>query len=385
MLKTFGACTYEIDDPDLAVENILEQLDLEHNLLRHSLGIISCHQDYLHSGAVRDLCVKLPFEVIGSTTVISAINGNRDLILLSLFVLTSEDISFSTLLTESLEENHETRIAEAYNGIVAKLPEKPSLILGFLPMLSHLGGETLVNAITRASGGVPLFGSIACDETPDFHESYTIHNGGHFRDRLALAFLSGPVNQKFLICSISADKIHKQQAIITDSEGALLKEINDTPAMQYLEGLGLTKNNVLEQGALLTPLIVDYNDGSQPLARGIYKITPEGVVCGGGMPKGASFALGIMDTESVLSSADNILAEILETGKTSGAILSCCITRSLVLGETPLAEAEKTDACLRDKFPYLLFYSGGEVCPVYDSGGKTMNRFHNFTFTVCLF
>jgi hypothetical protein len=34
--------------------------------------------------------------------------------------------------------------------------------------------------------------------------------------------------------------------------------------------------------------------------------------------------------------------------------------------------------------PYHIGYSGGEICPVY-ADGKPRNRFHNFTFTACVF
>jgi hypothetical protein len=34
--------------------------------------------------------------------------------------------------------------------------------------------------------------------------------------------------------------------------------------------------------------------------------------------------------------------------------------------------------------PFGFFYSGGEICPVMGEDGKTQNRFHNFTFSVCI-
>jgi len=36
-----NAWTLEVDDPDIAVTEILEQLDLENRLLAHSVGLIT--------------------------------------------------------------------------------------------------------------------------------------------------------------------------------------------------------------------------------------------------------------------------------------------------------------------------------------------------------
>jgi hypothetical protein len=40
---------------------------------------------------------------------------------------------------------------------------------------------------------------------------------------------------------------------------------------------------------------------------------------------------------------------------------------------------------MADGVPYMLGYSGGEVCPVPDESQKLRNRFHNFTFSICAF
>ena len=49
MIKTFVACTAEIDDEQLAIEQIKSQLDLD-GLLKNSFGIISCHYEFALSG-----------------------------------------------------------------------------------------------------------------------------------------------------------------------------------------------------------------------------------------------------------------------------------------------------------------------------------------------
>ena len=37
------------------------------------------------------------------------------------------------------------------------------------------------------------------------------------------------------------------------------------------------------------------------------------------------------------------------------------------------------------KIPFLMAYSGGEMCPTQHTGGNAVNRFHNNAFVACLF
>lgn len=384
-MKMIVAHTFEIDDPVLATEDILAQLSLESNLKRHAAGIVICHADSLKSGAVKALCNKLPFDVVGMTSLAFACNGATGLDMISFVLLTSDEISFSTALTDSLQEEQEKPIAKAYAQALAELSEKPALILTYAPLLTHVGGERLVAYIDDASQGVPLFGTLACDHSYDLHDSHVVYNGEHYKDKLALLLLSGPVKPRFSLISILEKNIQKEKAVITASEGNLLKEINDMSAVQYLASIGLTAEGGLEASVAI-PFIVDYNDGTQPVARGLYTITPEGyAVCGGDVPVNAFLSLAVQDRQDVMDSAGRILPDLAEqTARGEGCLLISCVGRSMVLDTEPLAEAEKVKAVLGSG-PFHLLYSGGEICPVYTPDGSTVNRFHNFTFTACVF
>lgn len=385
MMKTLTASTLEVDEADTAVAEILEKLDLEGNLLKNSVGILTCHADFLETGVVKALCARLPFDVVGTTTLGAATDGATDLVILTLFVLTSDDVQFATSLTEALAERQEEPIKAAYDRAAARLPEKPSLVLAYAPMLNHVGGEQLVRHMNKASGNVPVFGTLSCDHNFDFHESHIIYNGGHYRDSLAMVLLSGNVNPRFFIISTPEGNIREQNAVITESEGNVVKQINGRPVLEYLDSIGLSRENGLE-GSKSIPLILDYNDGTPPVARCFYMITDEGyAVCGGDMPVDATFALSTMEYDDVIQSAEQVLARLASAGESSGMLMVSCIVRGVTLGMDQLAESKKVQDLLGHSVPYQLCYSGGEICPVYDKNGNTTNRFHNFSLAVCLF
>lgn len=390
------ACTQEIDEAASAVSDILTQLDCETNLLAHSVGIVTCHADFLASGVLKAVCDSLPFDVVGTTTLGAAVQGpsgpgasggyvsGQELLTVS--VLTSDDVTFVAVLTDSLAADQEGPIRAAAGSSAAGLPQPASLVLVYAPLLQHVGGERLVRMVTEATGGAPLFGTLTCDHNFDFRDARVIHNGEAYADRMAMVLLSGPVGCRFMTISVPERNAERQSAVITGSEGNVVKEVNGVPVLDYLESIGLSRDAGLE-GSKSIPVILDYNDGTPAVARCFYMISPEGhAVCGGEMPAGATFALSSMEAEDVILSAEQILGRIAGRDEVNGMLVMSCIVRSVTLGVDQMAEARRVGEKLAGGgLPYQLCYSGGEMCPVYQGEGGTANRFHNFSFAVCLF
>lgn len=383
-MKMLNAWTLEIDDPAVAVAGILEQLDLQKNLRANAVGIITCSYDYVEAGMVKAVCDALPFDVLGCTTLTNAMEGQAGTMLLCLSVLTADDCRFSTACTQLLDENFEAATADAFAEARAKAGEDPGLVLAFLPMLNSIGGELVLNALDRAGGGAPIFGTLACDfDTALYSHTFTIFNGHCARDRMPLLLVSGNVTPRFVVKSTSDHNLQRQQAVITASEGSVLQEVNGMSAREYFASLGLMQGSGIE-GMSSIPFVVDYNDGTQPVARAIYALRDDGsALCGGLMPKGASLAIGRMDKDDILLTAESSLEKLLAEGPCAGVIMFPCLGRNMVLGVTPFAEIEKIGERMGGKVPWHLAYSGGEVCPAYDRDGKAVNRFHNFTFIAC--
>lgn len=384
MIITLTACTFEIDEVDLAVSEIKEQLDIDANLKKNSIGLLTCYAEFIDSGVVQALSEALPFDIVGCTTLGNATNGAHGHMMLALTVLTSDDISFSAGMTDSLDAEQEKPMREAYERAAAKLPEKPTMILTYMALLYHVGGDYTIELLDKISGGVPCFGTVAVDHTQDYHVTQTLYNGKASRDAMAFVLVSGDVDPLFFLTSISEEKIVKQKAIITASNGNVLMEVNDIPILKHLENLGLSKDGRID-GANSIPFIVDFNDGSQPSARAIYALTDEGyAVCGGVMPVGSTLSVGSIDYEDVIHTTTELIKRAEESGKKQGFLLFSCLSRNLALGvdteaEMVLAE-EKITSC-----PFQFTYSGGEICPSYDANGKIVNRFHNDTVIGCIF
>lgn len=379
MIKSFSATTREIDDAEAACAEITATLDLEKNMLKNSLGIISCFSEFNETGVLRAICDSLPFDCIGATTCLSSSCREMDQIIFSITVLTSDDCSFQTIeipVTENFEDSAACAISEKFK----EFKEPPKLLLTYFPLLWSESADKLLAKIDRATSGIPLFGTIAVDHTIDFSTSKTILNGTMYNDTIILGAIYGNLKCSFEVASLDESKIRKQKAIITESEGNTLITVNGIPAFEYFEEIGLTRAE-LTRGIGVVPLVVDHNDGTIPIARGVYTLTPEDhVVCGGSMPAGSTIALGRLDMEDILKTTEKTLTSFAE----KDCVILCysCMARYFALGAHSTAEVEKFVEIMGDS-PYLFAYSGGEICPLPDKQGCLKNYYHSYTIVFC--
>jgi hypothetical protein len=159
--------------------------------------------------------------------------------------------------------------------------------------------------------------------------------------------------------------------------------VNNLTLPDYFETIGLDRNLNSWQ-SISFPFVIDYNDGTKPVARAILTITPEGyAVCGGFMPEGSTLSLGGIDYPSVISTNTETVNTLMKK-EGSCLLLFSCQTRYLVLGAHTTAELENVQKLTAGKRPFLLANSGGEICPMYTETGSTINRFHNCTLVACL-
>ncbi len=378
MINAFTAVTSEIDDPKAAVEEILAGLLLESNLKKNTMGIISCFSEYEDTGVLKAICDALPFDCIGSTTCLCAANQQADQLLFAITVITSDDCSFETIRLP-IGDSLEASVDSAMKAFIAG-KEKPAVFLSYFPLITTISGDRILSAIDGATGGIPLFGTVVVDHNPDYSTAKTIHNGKAYREAAVLGAIYGKPNIQYEMTSLNEAKIRSQRAIITESDGNILMGVNGKDALTYLTEIGLTKEE-LSTGLGVIPFVVDHKDGTRPVIRAVFGLTPEGhAVCGGAMTLGATLAIGRIDKDDVLQTAKSIIAPLVD--KNSLILSYSCIARYLVLGTDNTAEAEVVNAICGDT-PYMFTCSGGELCPLPDSKGKLKNSSHNYTNIIC--
>ena len=383
MIKMYTARTSEIDEISEAISEIKSQIDLS-ALKKHSGGLIFCHIDFVDSGVVTALCEQLPFNIIGMTSMAGADEQGYGLFDLTLTVLTSDEVSFEVGMTDSINhDNYTDQIDLLYNQIRGRVKEDPALIFTFMPYIREVSGYEVVATMDKSCNGIPMWGSITNSIDFNYETVQTICNGKNLPGGVAMMFVNGPVEPKFIVSSIPERSISNNRAIITKSEGAVLYEVNDTPILEHLAKIGLviTKENITT-----TPLMLYYGDAEEPVALGFYTLFDDGsVLTGGEMPVGTSFAVGSIDARGIFESAESGLKQILEYENRQATLLLPCVTRYIMLAPDQESELRLiNDQLASSGRPYMMGYSGGEICPMPGPDGKLYNRFHNYTFCACV-
>ena len=385
MIKMMTACTKEIDDCGIAVREIREQLDLDKTLLRHSVGLMNFYPEFLDTGVAKAISDALPFDCVGCTTSNTAVPEEMGDLLLSVAVLTSDDVSFASGITRPIFEDPQAPIAELYSSLQAALPEKPSLLYVLGPVLRDIGGDEFIKTIDKISGDIPLFGSLAFTHKSDFSDVYTFFNGEHYEDALALVAMSGNLNPRFLKTSLPRERIIRQKAIVTESEKNAIRKINGLPVLEYLESIGLAENGKINAGGLGSiPLILTLEDGSQ-VVRCARTVAEDGaLLCFGSVPVNSAVDFGYGDKADVIESTDQTLRAAMNARNTKNMLIFSCVARKWTLGSEINAEMMRVMTRLYSLCQYQFGYSGGEICPVPRPDGKLVNRFYNYSRIACV-
>ncbi|MCL2389449.1 MAG: FIST C-terminal domain-containing protein [Elusimicrobia bacterium] len=385
MLKMYTAHTQELDDLQLVTEEIIKQIDLS-KLLKNTIGIVTFHYDFAKSGVVEELKKKLPFEIIGMTTMAGAhTSGYFETYSLYLTVLTSDDVEFSTAMTKPLTNtDYKQPIADAYNTARAKFNKDPKFILTFAPVMTNLSGADITLALDTATGGIPCWGSLASGVGMVYDECRILYQDQIEQHAMSIILIYGNVEPEFIYTSIPQKNMRDIAVIVTESDGCVVKKVNDIPFLDYLKQLNIELNN---ENCTTLPFMV-YSEGmSEPISIGIYRIYDDSsVLFGTHLKVGTKLVMGQIDQKGILETAQKNVEQIIATGKKNGALFFPCVTRSMMLVPDQNAELKLITKLMAEKgIPYLVAYAGGEICPVRDDSGTLRNRFHNYSFSSVVF
>lgn len=383
MIAMYTARTSEVDDIDEAISEIKEQIDFS-KLKKNSAGLIFCHVDFVESGMAAALSAALPFDVIGMTSMVCAEERGYSLFDLALTVLTSDELTFKAGMTGGVtSENYVQEIENLYARLRLSMDDDPTMIFSFMPYTRDVPGYSFVKVMDSVCNGIPIWGSITTSNDFNYETVHTIYNTETLRSGLAMLCVQGPVKADFIVSSLPERNMLNSRAIITKSKGAVVYEINGIPILEYLGSLGLliTKENITT-----TPLLLYFDDRIDPVAIGFYTLFEDGsVLAGCDIPEGTSISVGSIDAEGIFESTEQGLKKILACEDREATILLPCVTRYLMLAPEQERELqliiERLSNCGK---PFMMGYSGGEICPVPGPDGKYHNQFHNYAFCGCV-
>jgi len=390
MLKCASVYTYEIDDRDFAFNELKTQMENKIELSGNTVGIIMCHPEYIRSGMAEFICNSFPFDVLGVTTAAQAINGEAGELMLTLFIMTSDDIRFKVGFTDFLSEDVEASINSAHKKASEGETEEPRLAMIFPPIGLQLAGDSYIEKWQNCIPGTPIYGTLAIDDTPSFEDSETIFNGETSKDKMPFILCYGNINPRFLIGTIPEENTMPYKGEITSSTGSFVHEINELNSYKYFESIGFETSGISSVNYLFLPFSIDQKSRDDydgvPVIRVLDSFTDGGTAkFHGNVDEGSTFTLLKCDAEDVLSTTKQKINEINDMSDVNGVLLFSCVVRRVVtMTDNHNEEFELARDLLRSDIPFMMGSAGGEICPTGTKDGIPTNRYHNYSIAILI-
>ncbi|MCB1593117.1 MAG: FIST C-terminal domain-containing protein [Alphaproteobacteria bacterium] len=248
----------------------------------------------------------------------------------------------------------------------------------------NVNGSAIAKGLVSVLGSeVPVSGGLAGDKT-NFSTTYTLLNGVVSENTLVAVGFYGP---HIRIGTGSKGGWAPFGAVrrVTKSDGNILYELDDKPALDlYVQYLG-DKAEQLPSSGLLYPFSILEDDQSETgLIRTILDVDYEkkSLTLAGDMPQGKFVRLMHADVDLLIEGAENAAQEAqLKDGdkKTRAAFLVSCVGRKIVMSDDVIEEVEAVQSFLGPETALSGFYSYGEIC---NSDITKTVELHNQTMTI---
>ncbi|MDR3349095.1 MAG: hypothetical protein LBO03_05760 [Acidaminococcales bacterium] len=391
MVKTATMYTYDLDDAERALAEVKNQLKNQVELMKNTVGILICDPEFVKSGVAKTICAGLPFPIAGMTSVAQSVSGEVGRLLLTLMVLTSDDVFFA-VGTSATASNKGDVFANAelpYAQAAGRLGAKPEMIMLFSPFSLGTPGNIYVDAFSVLCPDVPVFGAFAMDDLPKFTDCLTISNGSASEDAIAFILIGGNVAPRFFITNVSEEKMACAHSKITKCRGNVLMEVNGALAVDHFTKFGLAKGGALAAGLRFLLLAMDREKrkgpDDPPILNEVCYFDQSGfAICQEDLSANSTFEVAIFPNEYILGTSQNLIEKLNAAQPIQAIIMFSCAARRLSLRNEPLAELYLVAETVSRGTPYMIACTGGEICPVPDGAGALVNRFHNYALIACI-
>lgn len=276
---------------------------------------------------------------------------------------------------------------EAGKSLALKLADKELRHVFVLSEGLHVNGTELVTGMRdNLPEGVNVTGGLAGDGA-DFNKTLIISNAGEVKCNIitAIGFYGDQI--KIGYGSFGGWDSFGVERSVTKSEGNVVYEIDNTPALELYKSFLGEQAKDLPSSGLLFPLNMRIETDGDPVVRTILAVDEQkqSLTFAGDIPEGSYIKLMKANIDRLINGAETaakISIDPLGQNKADLAILISCVGRKLVLKQLIEEEVEAVKEIVGDQATLTGFYSYGEIAPFLKG---TRCELHNQTMTITTF
>ena len=311
----------------------------------------------------------------------------------AIIALKADNIDFAVGLGKEVKENSRQAGQQAAEDVIRKLAGKQPLMFVMFPDGLTGNGAEIVRGVQDILGGhFPLMGGSAGDDF-EFKKTFEYYDNEVLNDAVVGIGMAGEF-------AWGVGVRHGWEPIglpmkVTKSEGAILKELNNKPALRiYEDYFGKKAEELIRKPiakmAYTYPLGMSVKGSSELLIRDVVIANEKGeITCAAEIPQGSEIRLMLGDPEKAVQAAreaaENAKSQL--KGVESKAIFVFdCMARYKLLGQgiRTKEEIDVIQEVLGKNVPLIGFYTYGEQAPLAgDIDPQTCQSvFHNETMAL---
>ena len=280
--------------------------------------------------------------------------------------------------------DHNKNADELGAVLYQKMPKEGLKHLFVLSEGSFVNGSSLIKGLEKdIEETVSITGGM-CGDDARFEKTIASYKENPKEGEVVLIGLYGPTLE-VSFANFGGWIPFGPERIITKSEGNILYEIDEQPALNLYKNYLGDKANELPQASLLYPLNVTPQGKKEPVVRTILGIDNEAqsMVLAGDVPTGSFVQLMMASVDGIADGALKAAEIAMEKREKAPqlAILVSCIGRKLVMNQRVEEEIEQVKEVIGNDVKVTGFYSYGEMAPF---NGEASCELHNQTMTLTL-
>ncbi|MDL2236835.1 FIST C-terminal domain-containing protein [Christensenellaceae bacterium OttesenSCG-928-K19] len=402
-MKSNVAVTYQVDDMQLAANELADGIMNGFALQKNSVGLLYCYSDIDLEDFVAHIMERFSFPVIGCTCIASMDGkGGFHEMAATLMVLTADDCDFSAVLTDDItRENVEDQVERAFGQARQGLPEEPKLIFALPPYNLGVTLDIFTEAFNRIAPGVPVIGGVPSDNG-DGDVNATIFGGNVYPNKMVLLCVSGNLKPVCTAKKVTGTSVERKRQVTEARENVVYRVGNQT-FCEYMEDLGFDVASLASGNNTVTfvanPVLlenVESPDGENySFVRTLHQLNPaEGSGAAVGfIPEGATLSICTLERSDIEQAAVLGMEELnskIEKGEQDGyqystIVAVSCIGRYLLMLPQSSVEADRVIASMKEGMSLAGFYSMGEIGPIPLKSGEVVTFAYNESLVLCAF
>ena len=237
----------------------------------------------------------------------------------------------------------------------------------------------------QAYTSVPVIGGLAGDTHIKLEECFLYANGEVLVDSIVMLAIEGELEYEIQMAHNLKSIGHS--GIVTESEGLLLKKIDNLPVMDFIEQ-ELGKPVELVDNGVITFKVRDNKDSKETRLRSVVipdNNTSNELSIFGAVNKGEYINVCIAEAEDLIEEVENLGDSLKRLPfNPQAAIIVSCAGRKQLLGNQNGYEVSALVNKQNSPEAIVGFASMGEFGPVKNKDGYSGAQFHNMTYILLL-